>query len=783
MTVRNLTGNYAGPESPAAQSDNTGSTSSHMNEDEEEFSFQDPRLRNNANPFASPNDSSGTSSPAAGSSASLLGAAAPGTAHIPVPQDLSRTHIETAYRGYYQRPPNTYGHTMTSSSSGGSPQNSENSGNFQHRENSANFHNTPTMQLPRVMSDSENQFIQATPPYDRYPIVNSRMNSGIIKPSGGSNGPFADSTNNIVGSQASNLNYLGDITGPAVAGGSAGATGSTSSSSNYTGPGLQDFSPFGGYPASSFPLTLDEKEDDDFIHNPDPEEEARLDRERMWTDIKHMNTRSFFGLIGVLVLLGAGIVVFIVLPVLTYTGAVHRQPHDDAHKSGSSGSSSGKSGSSERLTSYRYPTLAAVRTSLVDPDTPRSASTRKAMDGSKWQLVFSDEFNAEGRTFYDGDDQFWTAPDIHYDATKDLEWYDPDAVTTKNGTLHLRMDAFLNHDLYYRSGMLQSWNKMCFTQGILEVSANLPNYGSVTGLWPGLWTMGNLGRPGYLASTDGVWPYSYTACDAGITPNQSSPDGISYLPGQKLNACTCDGEDHPNPGVGRGAPEIDIIEGEVDTTLGVGLASQSMQIAPFDIWYMPDYDFIEVYNFSTTNMNTYAGGPFQQAISAVSTLNTTWYEFGQEAGYFQKFSLEYMNDDDTGYCRWFVGDEPTFTVYANALHPNGNIDWRQISKEPMSIVMNMGISNNWAYIDWRMIFFPVQMQIDYVRLYQPSNAVSITCDPEDYPTYDYIEAHKNVYTNANLTHWSDGGYSFPENALTGNCKASKFKGTVVDGSS
>jgi len=37
---------------------------------------------------------------------------------------------------------------------------------------------------------------------------------------------------------------------------------------------------------------------------------------------------------------------------------------------------------------------------------------------------------------------------------------------------------------------------------------------------------------------------------------------LSYLPGQKLSSCTCKGEDHPGPnvGVGRGAPEIDILE-------------------------------------------------------------------------------------------------------------------------------------------------------------------------------------------------------------------------------
>lgn len=401
--------------------------------------------------------------------------------------------------------------------------------------------------------------------------------------------------------------------------------------------------------------------------------------------------------------------------------------------------------------------------------------TRKAKDGSDWKLVFSDEFNAAGRTFYDGDDQFWTAPDIHYDATKDLEWYSPDATTTRNGTLQLRMDAFKNHNLYYRSGMVQSWNKLCFTQGALEISANLPNYGKISGLWPGLWTMGNLGRPGYLASTEGVWPYSYSSCDAGITPNQSSPDGLSYLPGQKLSACTCDGEDHPNPGVGRGAPELDILEAEASTELRVGVASQSLQIAPFDIWYIPDYNFVEIYNFSTTTMNTYCGGPFQQAISAVTTLNASWYEFGEGSGKFQKFAIEYLNDKNKGYIRWFVGDNPTFTMYSTALHPNGNIDWRYISQEPMSIIMNLGISPNWAYIDWQMIYFPVVMSIDYVRLYQPENAVSLTCDPEDYPTYDYIESHKNAYYNANLTSWKMAGYTFPKNQLTGNCKSSNFK--------
>jgi beta-glucanase (GH16 family) len=215
-------------------------------------------------------------------------------------------------------------------------------------------------------------------------------------------------------------------------------------------------------------------------------------------------------------------------------------------------------------------------------------------DGSTWKLVFSDEFSKPGRSFFDGDDPYFEAVDLWYGVTRDLEWYDPDAVTTNNGVLELRFDAFQNHDLNYRSGMLQSWNKMCFKGGRMEASISLPGRGDTVGFWPGFWAMGNLGRPGYAATTDGLWPYSYSdTSDAGITANQSSPDGISYLPGMRLPACTCNGEDHPTPGKSRSAPEIDVIEASVGLldAIGnqVGVVSQSFQVAPFDIWYQPDY--------------------------------------------------------------------------------------------------------------------------------------------------------------------------------------------------
>ena len=120
---------------------------------------------------------------------------------------------------------------------------------------------------------------------------------------------------------------------------------------------------------------------------------------------------------------------------------------------------------------------------------------------------------------------------------------------------------------------------------------------------------------------------------------------------------------------------------------------------------MPNYDFLEIHNSSITLMNTYAGGPFQQAISGVTMLNVTWYEYGDHQHNFQKYGYEYLNDDESGYLRWFVGDNPTFTIYSQALHPNGNVGWRKLPKEPLSLILNFGISNNWAYIDWPSLVF------------------------------------------------------------------------------
>jgi len=46
---------------------------------------------------------------------------------------------------------------------------------------------------------------------------------------------------------------------------------------------------------------------------------------------------------------------------------------------------------------------------MIDPETPQSVYTRTGFDKQQYNLAFSDEFNKDGRTFYPGDDPYWTA--------------------------------------------------------------------------------------------------------------------------------------------------------------------------------------------------------------------------------------------------------------------------------------------------------------------------------------------------------------------------------------
>ncbi|OQO07104.1 hypothetical protein B0A48_07672 [Cryoendolithus antarcticus] len=561
----------------------------------------------------------------------------------------------------------------------------------------------------------------------------------------------------------------------AVAGGAAGAAilankPGTPAMISDADPEKTPFFPFVddrlGAPEYSFPLFTDAKEDDDDLHMPMWDDDIRL--KAGWRD--RFARENIVSTIGMIFMVSGLLCIFIVLPVISYTGTNLIPYGSETPLDQMPGAWQPIDPSSWAYVNARkYPLIKNMRTGLIDPDTPKDVMTKTDRDGNTLKLVFSDEFNEQNRSFYPGDDPYWYAPDIWYGATRDMEWYDPDAVNTGDGTLQLQLDEFASHGLNYRSGMLNSWNQLCFKGGMFEISASLPGPGGVHGLWPGAWTMGNLGRPGYLATTDGMWPYTYNDCDVGITPNQSHTDGLNYLPGQRLASCTCEGQEHPTPGTGRGAPEIDIIEVSGDWGgMGVGVATQSFQVAPFDIWWYPEYEFMQTPNYSFSMVNTYTGGPFQQAVSTTSMLNNDWYD-GKA---YQKYAFEYApGSDEDAYIKWTVGDDEMMTFDARALGPNGNIGQRMVSEEPMTMIINLGFSEAWVNIDWANLKFPTVYRVDYVRWYQREDFEMVTCDPPGYETTDYIAQHPKAYNNPNYTHWEDAGYSWPQNTLMDGCSA------------
>ncbi|CAA7261393.1 unnamed protein product [Cyclocybe aegerita] len=497
---------------------------------------------------------------------------------------------------------------------------------------------------------------------------------------------------------------------------------------------------------------------DDALHNPDPRNDYSFTL---------ISPRGWVNVGGVFVLIVGLLALFLGYPVLWHY--THLPPPFAGFNLG------GINGTGQIPAFQNFPLL-------IDNDTPDSALTRVGWDGKVYDLVFSDEFNTDGRTFYPGDDPFWEAADIHYWPTGDVEWYDPSAITTQGGKLVLTMSEKRSHDLNFESGMLTSWNKLCFNTGYIEVSISMPGSPRAPGLWPGAWTLGNLGRAGYGATTQGMWPYSYDSCDVGTFPNQTTRDdqpaaalGLSFQPGQKLSACTCPGGDHPGPAVnvGRGVPEIDIIETQIDTDRMQGEVSQSFQVAPYDIGYNWDdtSPATTVYNSTITHINSYKGGPFQQAASGVTYIDNRFYGGNEYAPYGFEYWSDRHNRDD-GYITWYYDGQPTWTATSASVGPDteARISGRLISEEPMYVILNLGMSPSFQRPDFQHLTFPVSMYIDYVRIYQRRGVKDgITCNPPSMPTSDYISRHINAYMNPNLTEWKFANYTFPRNSLYDGC--------------
>jgi len=522
-------------------------------------------------------------------------------------------------------------------------------------------------------------------------------------------------------------------------------------------------------------LLTDAPETDDVLHNPDPRRDRLNDRGG------HVFTRRGLANLGCVVVLVVGIVaLFAGYPIIS-------------HFLKSTQSFGGGFNLGGINASGQVPSMAG-NWGLIDIETPSIAQTKpNYMDGKDWQLVFSDEFNTEGRSFYPGDDPYWEAVDLHYWATNNMEWYDPAAITTRNGSLEITLERKETHGLHFQGGMMSTWNKFCFTGGLLEVSVVLPGVNNIVGLWPAVWSMGNLGRAGYGASLEGMWPYTYDACDVGTVKNQTvnglplnatingdpSADGaLSYLPGQRLSRCTCPGESHPGPMhsdgtfVGRSAPEIDVFEAQITGDPLTGQVSQSGQWAPFNneyTWFNTTDNLI-ITDPTVSELNGYKGGAYQQATSVVSQTNQEAYE--GTGNVYATYGFQYQPGFDGAYISWISNGQVAWTLEQAGMAADTvvEISSRPVPQEPMYIIMNLGMSTNFGPVDLEHLPFPVTLKVDYVRVYQDPDRINYGCDPEDFPTQTYINQYIEAYTNPNLTTWVDDYHQVvPKNKFLGQC--------------
>jgi beta-glucanase (GH16 family) len=212
--------------------------------------------------------------------------------------------------------------------------------------------------------------------------------------------------------------------------------------------------------------------------------------------------------------------------------------------------------------------LQAEFSGWIDPDTQAQHKyIHSFSDKKKYTLIMSDEFNRDGRSFKDGHDPMWTAIDKSDDdqtssGKKSLQFYNYTMITTKGGNLVISTNTedtewkgwnpyekkYEKMSRHFKSGMLQGWNKFCYTGGVIDMEVQFPGRSDVGGLWPAAWLMGNLGRATFETSTNLMWPWSYSKCDRQLQH------------AQEISGCDITTHYSLQPGKGRGATEIDIIE-------------------------------------------------------------------------------------------------------------------------------------------------------------------------------------------------------------------------------
>lgn len=381
--------------------------------------------------------------------------------------------------------------------------------------------------------------------------------------------------------------------------------------------------------------------------------------------------------------------------------------------------------------SLAFLALGGVDAGWIDPDTTEEYKTLRSLyDGSEYELIMSDEFEVNGRSFDDGHDPMWTSATHSDDAQTSnglgsQHFYNASYGTTTKGSLNITTTdehtTWRGYNPYkrkyedlsksYRSSMINSWNKFCFTGGIIEMSAKLPGEHDIGGLWPAFWLLGNLGRATYEASTNLIWPWSYNKCD----PKLQRAQEVSAC--NKINHFGLHGYQ------GRGSTEIDVIEAQPGTSddplMNLGKVSSpyvstTLQLAPGIPLHRPTngqlmspestwYEGMEFGDNSTLNYHfygmhvdkttpqepVYRGADQAYIADAISGLTPLEHTHFHE---YHNYKLDWVPGVG-GHLRWYIDDVMVLGIDADTVEKHGT----QIPDEPSYVILNTAVSSSWGF--------------------------------------------------------------------------------------
>jgi hypothetical protein len=60
------------------------------------------------------------------------------------------------------------------------------------------------------------------------------------------------------------------------------------------------------------------------------------------------------------------------------------------------------------------------------------------------------------------------------------------------------------------------------------------------------------------------------------------------------------------------------------------------------------------------------------------------------------------------------------------------------------------MSRNFGHVDLEHLVFPSIMRVDWIRVYQPKNAINIGCDPKNFPTATYINQYATAVVDSGV---------------------------------